>query len=430
MKIRVAFLSLVLTGSGALSFAQSNPVYVQFTPHAVKGVLYTPNVGPRPHVAILIMHRTGNSLAHPGATELSRRGFLVLAMNPRFDNNEAAVVWEDIALDVRSGVEFLKKQPSITRVILFGHSGGGPTMTFYQAVAETGPEYCQGAEKLVECGDGLAHLPPADGIVLVDAHPGNPVNTLRSLNPAVVDDADPRQVDPGLDPFRLENGFDPDEAPRYSEVFKRKYFAAQAARMNRLIDRALNKVQRMKDGKDAYPDDDVFLVVRAAGARLLQLDPTIHHRTVKPQKLLKDDGTVVKQIVESVRPVFRARADRDATFQGTRLLTIRSFLSAHAIRATNSMDGIDWCSSNNSTPCALRNISVPLLITAMGAHYFVRDNEIHHEMAASKDKDFVVIDGATHRITPCVTCETSRGQYSNSENNFFDYVQNWINARF
>ena len=32
----------------------------------------------------------------------------------------------------------------------------------------------------------------------------------------------------------------------------------------------------------------------------------------------------------------------------------------------------------------------------MGAHYFVRDNELHYDIAASKDKDFVVIEGATH----------------------------------
>jgi len=73
------------------------------------------------------------------------------------------------------------------------------------------------------------------------------------------------------------------------------------------------------------------------------------------------------------------------------MLALKSFLSANAVRATNSMDGIDWCSSNNSTPCAVRNITVPVLITTMGAHYFIRDNEIHFEMSASKDKDFIVV---------------------------------------
>jgi hypothetical protein len=66
----------------------------------------------------------------------------------------------------------------------------------------------------------------------------------------------------------------------------------------------------------------------------------------------------------------------------------------------------------------------------MGAHYFVRDNEIHYEVAASQDKDFVVIEGATHGIRPCTACENTPGQYSNSVKNFFDYVARWITARY
>jgi hypothetical protein len=163
----------------------------------------------------------------------------------------------------------------------------------------------------------------------------------------------------------------------------------------------------------------------------MELDPSIHHSTVKPQKLLKNDGTVVTQIVESVRPIGRGSEAQNASFSsGTRLLTARSFLSANAIRARDSMDDVDWCSSNNSTPCALKAVTVPLLITAMGAHYFIRDNEIHYDAAASSDKDFIVIEGATHGIRPCTACERTPGQYSNSLRNFFDYVQRWINARF
>jgi hypothetical protein len=94
------------------------------------------------------------------------------------------------------------------------------------------------------------------------------------------------------------------------------------------------------------------------------------------------------------------------------------------------MDGIDDCSSNNSTPCALQKISVPILIGAMGAHYFIRDNEIHYEVAASADKDFIAVEGAEHGITPCVPCEQFPGQYSNTVKNFFDYIAAWVNARF
>jgi hypothetical protein len=111
-------------------------------------------------------------------------------------------------------------------------------------------------------------------------------------------------------------------------------------------------------------------------------------------------------------------------------MTRHSFLSANAIRAKDSLDEIDWCSSNNSTQCAVQKITIPTLITAMGAHYFIRDSEIHYDVSASRDKDFIVIEGATHGITPCAPCETTPGQYSNSEKNFFNYVAKWINARF
>ena len=100
------------------------------------------------------------------------------------------------------------------------------------------------------------------------------------------------------------------------------------------------------------------------------------------------------------------------------------------MRAANSLDGIDHCSSNNSTVCALQSISVPVLFGAMGGHYFIRDNEIHYEVAKSKNKDFITIEGATHGITPCTECEKTKGQYCNSVKNFFDYVAKWVNARF
>ena len=91
----------------------------------------------------------------------------------------------------------------------------------------------------------------------------------------------------------------------------------------------------------------------------------------------------------------------------------------------------DWCSSNNSTPCAVQHISVPLLVAAMGGHYFIRDNEIHFDLAKSADKEFIVVDGATHSMRACKSCARATGKdYSNARKNFFDYVAKWLNARY
>ncbi|MDO8681299.1 MAG: hypothetical protein Q7R30_22495 [Acidobacteriota bacterium] len=418
---------LALAGS---ALAQSNPAYVQFSPASVKGALYRPDRGPAPHIGILIIHRTANVLGSAATRELSARGFMVLAVNPRSDNNEAAVDFEANALDIKSGVEFLRKQPGITKVLLWGHSGGGPATSFYQAVAEAGTGYCRGANKLVECDVALDGLPRADGILLMDAHPGVSVNGLRSLNPAVLDEHDPRKIDAALDPFNPANGFK-DGASRYSDEFKRKYFKAQSDRMNRLIDAALAEINAMKRETAPYPDDDAMVVTRFEGARLMELDPSIHHGTLKPARLLKNNGTIVTQVVESVRRPARGYDRRNASFQGgARIMTRRSFLSANAIRSKDSLDEIDWCSSNNSTHCAVATITVPTLIVAMGAHYFIRDSEIHYEVSASRDKEFIVVEGATHGFTPCTQCETTPGQYASSSRNLFDYVTKWINARF
>ena len=427
-------LILFLLTAAAL-LAQSNPRYIPFSPSATKGALYAPDSGPAPSIGVVVIHRTANFMETLACTELSQRGFLVLCMNPRFDNNEAAVWWNDIALDVKSGVEFLRKQPGIQKVVLWGHSGGGPTTTFYQAVAENSPAYCEGANKIIPCDASLANLPPADGVILVDAHPGNSVNVLRSINPAVTNDeaviehnVQP-ELDPTLNAFDPANGYDP-AGSHYTEEFKTRYFAAQAARMNKLIGLAKAKLDAIEAGTYRFSDDDYFPIVHGSGYRLMQMDASIHGSTAQPRRLLQNDGTIVEQIVRSVRvPSSGTLADAER-FTNTRVQTVKSFLSTNAIRAQDSMDKIDWCSSNNSVPCAVQQISAPILIAPMGGYYFVRDNEIHYELAKSEDKEFIVIEGAVHSQRPCTACKTSPGQYSNTVRNFYNHARDWMTARF
>jgi hypothetical protein len=66
-----------------------------------------------------------------------------------------------------------------------------------------------------------------------------------------------------------------------------------------------------------------------------------------------------------------------------------------------------------------------VLFNAMGAYYFIRDNEIHYELVKSLDKEFIVIAGLVHGITPCNACPG--GPYNNSQKNFYDHVRDWLN---
>jgi len=432
--VALCALSAIGTQAGAAAPA---PTFIQFSPSATKGALYMPDsaVFPTPHIGVIVMHRNSNYLSHISTKELPARGFVVLGMNPRCDNNEAACApWENNALDVKQGVTYLRtKVPGITKVVLLGHSGGGPTMTFYEAVAEKGVAFCQQPSKLVKCDNTLAGLPKADGVILMDAHPGNGINAVRSILGDVTNDAavlnhnrEPHESRQ-LDPFSPRNGYDPDGSTQCSEKFKKHYFAAQSARMNFLINEAL---ARLAEAQAKGQDDAPFIVPLADNARLSQIDLSIHHSTVEPRNLLRNDGTVENRFpVESVRPVSTTREDAHS-FGATMFLTTKSFLSVRAVRSTDSMDNIDWCSSNNSTPCNLQQMTVPLLVTAMGGHYFIRDAELYFDMAASTDKQFYVIEGATHGGTECTACEKVPGQYSNATKNLFDLMRNWMNARF
>ena len=428
-------LFIVIALSFGQSFAQNFPTYHQLGP--AKATLWRPVSGTS-SIGIVIMHRTSNFLNLAACREMSNRGFVVLCINTRFDNNESQVIFEQTALDVKAGVLFLRQNqsgltPGITKVILWGYSGGGPAMSFYQAVAENGIGFCQDPHKLVKCDStgstSLVGLPPADGIVFVDAHPGvATIGTLRSLDPSVTNENNPdKGVNKKLDPFDPKNGFNPNGVSTYSDKFKQAYFEGQSARLNRLIDEALEIQQSIDAGKYPYTDDAPFVIGKSTSAKLFTLDTSILHSTVKPRALLKNDGSIDDtHIVESVRLPVPTNAETNDTFDdGGKLLTVKSFLSTNAILSTNSIDGIDYCSSNDSTPCNVQQISVPVLFNAMGAYYFIRDNEIHYDLAKSQDKEFIVIAGLVHGITPCNECPG--GPYNNSQKNFYDYVANWIN---
>ena len=206
--------------------------------------------------------------------------------------------------------------------------------------------------------------------------------------------------------------------------------------MNRLIDIALGQLRRIETGKEIYSDDGPFNIPGFDNARLLSLDSSIRHTTLQPEKLLKNDGTVVKQVVESIAPSRPEFAKLNRTFsEGARGgLTVRSFLSSNAIRSTNSMDEkqIDLCSSNNSTPCMVQSVSVPLLAVAHQASFqnLLQEVEINYLNSKSADKDFIVVEGSMTSIGACTNCATGAAEYANARKNFFDYTAKWINDRF
>jgi len=180
--------------------------------------------------------------------------------------------------------------------------------------------------------------------------------------------------------------------------------------MNALIDTARDKLARMARNAYPYPDDDIsgdparrqsgLRAGRGGGSvrRAARYRGGQRHGAAAAAPAQRRHGR--DEMIKSVFVANPKLARDNLRFRsGTKVYTLRSFLSAQAIRARNSMDDIDYCSSNNSTVCAVQSISAPVLFAAMGAHYFIRDNERHYDMARSKDKDFIVIEGAVHGFT-------------------------------
>ena len=414
--------------------AQTNLGFVQLG--RVSATIYKPDSGPAPHIAFLISHRSANNLNNVACRELSKRGFLAFCFNTRFVNNDSIVNWEEIALDVKTAVNYVRTIPGVTKVVLLGHSGGSPLMSYYQAVAENGVGYCQGANKLVQCDATLAGMKPADGLLFDEAHPGDGVQALRGINPSLSIVDGKVKVDPSLDPFDPKNGYNPKGASHYAEGFRTRYYAAQSKVMNDQLAKVTALKARIEKGESVYPDNDLVLVPfsdQAGAARLDQMDPSIPEimSTRRPQKLLKNDGSIVTQVVKSLEPPHPEQAKRNRTFDdGTKMLTVNAYLSANAVRSTDSLEGIDHCSNNNSTICAVQSIKVPTLIVAMGAYHMLRDEELMYDKSAASDKDYIVIEGAELNYNACKACETTPGQFGNSLKNNFDYIAKWANAHF
>jgi hypothetical protein len=279
---------------------------------------------------------------------------------------------------------------------------------------------------------GFLPADKADGIVFLDAHPSNTITTLRAINAAVKREDRPDHLDKALDPFNPKNGFNPNGDSIFSSKFVEEYSIAQSRRMNNLIAEALQIRASIEAGQHVPTDDDAFIFYRTS-ARLSNFSTGVHCCTLQPRKLLKNDGTIdASQIIRTVRVPDPGVREDDASFGGTKFLTLTSFLSANAIRSTHSLNDIDWCSSNNSVPCAVERISVPILVMAMQGHYFIRDGEHIYESAASLDKEFVAVQGANHGLSPCTPCSALHGgaDFSNARINLFNYIRDWVTPRF
>jgi hypothetical protein len=397
---------------------------------ASEGVLYEPPSGTASsRIALLFAHPGESTFNHAAGREMVRRGYRILMVNHEDDLSPA----DAYAPSTSAALKYLRGLPGVEKVVVITHSGGGHHMAFYQNAAENGPKACAGPEKIYPCrAERVTGLEKPDGLILLDPTLGA-FHQMSSIDPAV-DSAAPRQRKPELDMFDTKNGYDAaGRRATYSPEFARKFYAAQAARGAALIEQARARLTAIEKGTGNFRDDEPFVVpgmgISATGARLYQPDVRIVASTRAPHLVLKADGTRVTEIARSVRQPSGARPDEALGTLAvmTQNSTVRRFLAVSAIRTRsdfafteNDIVGVDWTSAMNSTPGNAKGVTVPTLVLAMTCHYLMVPDEIIFDHLAAKDKQLVMVEGATHGFTPC------RPEYGDTMARTFDYVDAWL----
>jgi hypothetical protein len=401
----------------------------------VNTVIYQPSASKQRRTALVAMHDNGDNLHHPALARLAEAGYTALAANARTapDPEDHDTNWHHILTDVGTVVRFARNLQGIDRVVLYGHSSGAPLMAAYQNLAENGLAVGQTASLLSPCPASLADLPTAEGVLLLDPVFGLGANVLASVNPAIVDESNPTRLDPSLDYLRPENGFSGVAVgATYSAEFRGRFFAAQAARNNRLIEAALERVRLLDAGSGRWGDDEPFVIPGCTRyPRLWRPDLGLLSHTRRAHRLLRADGSTAEDIIRSVRRPSGAEPNSHLLAGGALNTTVRRFLSSFATWALpnyavteDGIEGVDWASSITNTPSVAPGVHVPMLVMGMTAHYWLVSAELTCEAAGSQDRTLAFVEGATHGFTPL------DAGFGDTFGRTVGYIADWLDERF
>src|SRR3984957_15404000 len=221
--------------------------FVKLGGTAADGLLYEPvTPGPNARVALLATYDVPT-------TELANRGYRVLFVRHanRPGQLESPV---DGFEETSRGIAYLRRLHGIDRVVLVGWGGGAKEVIFYADIAERGPAGCQGKEVLYPCQTQEASgLEKPDGVVLFDPGLGS-LTQASAVDPAY-DGSGRSKLD--LDMYAAANGYDAKSgSANYSANFRKRFFAAQSARNDQIIDNAVARLKILDQGNGASTVDE------------------------------------------------------------------------------------------------------------------------------------------------------------------------------
>ena len=295
---------------------QREPVYLRAQDmRETAGVFYTPDQTNAQNIAVLVMHPKVDFTRHYCIPGFLRAGIAVLGMTTRCLHNDATAIHEDLLLDVAAAVTFLKEQRGFDQVVLFGNSGGGALFAMYQAQAQK-PEGDRLA--FTPAGDATklpkANLIPGDAFVAISVHRGEGEVLQEAMDPAVVDESDPRLTNDAMDMYHPDNGFVPPPKPStYSAEFVAQFRAGQKARVQRLDSMAQSMVDEARHYERLYKSSkesldfherhkvgrlgatERVMVVYRTMANLHYTDPTLDPSSRHYGSLLSDRPDLMNQ---------------------------------------------------------------------------------------------------------------------------------------
>ena len=328
----------------------------------LEGIRFRP-VGRASDTLMVFMHPASTLQLLPVPRAMAASGAHVLCAGSRYQRNDAALIMEKVLLDLGAYIRHAKTVWGYRYVVLVGWSGGGALAVSYQGEAEN-PSITH-----TPAGDAVdvkgAGLIPADAVIYQAAHLSRAHLLAEAIDPSVRDEANPDDRELEFDIYDPRN---PNQPP-YSQEYIARYREAQRARMRRITTWARAKLQELKQ-RGTGEMERPFIVPRTmADPRFV--DPALDPNDRKPRWCYMGNPETV-----NTGPVGLAR-----------FTTLRSWLSQW------SFD--DSCGNGLENAKRMR---APLLVVENSADDAVPRTHptMLYEAAASPDKTFRVIKGATH----------------------------------
>lgn len=189
-------------------------------------------------VAYVLAHPANRYSDHFLLEPLAATGATAIGVDTRFVDDARSLCFAHAVADVGAAVAHARSVAD--RVVLVGHSGGGPLMALYQSWAENGAPTTTPCKRPTELT--AARLPPADALVLIAAHPSRAAILQGWIDPSIRNESDPSDRDPDLELYTRVAPLD--------RAWVQHYRDAQVRRLERIERWALHTLSNLTPTDD------------------------------------------------------------------------------------------------------------------------------------------------------------------------------------